>query len=297
MLRASLPSTIEIKFDVSTRSSVWADPTQIHQVLMNLCTNAAHAMEEGNGLLTVILRDVQLEAGSIPPHWQLEPGPHVELIVGDTGHGIPEDLLERIFDPFFTTKKRGVGTGLGLSVVHGIVKRHAGAITVESQPGRGTTFRVLLPTADMPQAAPELDPGSLPTGRERVLVVDDEPQLASALKKMLERLGYRVETCTSGGEALEAIRHRSDEPPFDLVITDMTMPGISGKDLARELHRLYPGLPVILCTGFSEKIDAEGARAAGCRAFLMKPVALRELAVAVREALDLGFSPSNGPRR
>jgi two-component system, cell cycle sensor histidine kinase and response regulator CckA len=286
MLRASLPATIDVKYEVTAISTVLADPTQIHQVLMNLCTNAAHAMQDEGGVLDVRLRDVRLEQESIPLHLELQPGPHVELTIKDTGHGIERKLLDRIFDPFFTTKARGVGTGLGLSVVHGIVKRHGGAIAVESLPGEGTTFQVFFPAieggADTP--APKLD--SLPGGRERILVVDDEPLLATAMKAMLERLGYRVEYRTEGIDALEAIRHQLDDNPFDLVITDMTMPRLSGTDLARELQQAQPGLPVILCTGFSEKVDAERARTAGCQGFLMKPVALNDLAPLVRKILD-----------
>lgn len=286
MLRASLPATIQIQYDVSSSSAVSADPTQIHQVLMNLCTNAAHAMQDEGGVLEVRLRDIRLENESIPGHGELEPGPHVELTVKDTGPGIAEDILERIFDPFFTTKERGVGTGLGLSVVHGIVKRHGGAISVESHPGEGAAFRILFPAIESGTDSPTHSAAPLPLGHERILVVDDEPLLVTVLKAMLEGLGYRVEYRTTGFDALEAMRHQSEDNPFDLVITDMTMPHLSGADLAREVQRIKPGLPVILCTGFSERIDAERASTIGCQGFLMKPVSLRELALLVRKVLD-----------
>jgi PAS domain S-box-containing protein len=293
MLRASLPATIQIKYDVTSRSAVLADPTQIHQVLMNLCTNAAHAMKDEGGVLEVKLRDLRLEEKSIPPHGELQPGPHVELTVKDTGHGIGEDILERIFDPFFTTKERGVGTGLGLSVVHGIVKRHGGTISVESLPGEGATFQVFFPAIDGATDSPAAPAQPLPRGHERILVVDDEPLLVTVLKSMLEGLGYRVEYRTTGVDALEAIRHQSGDNPFDLVVTDMTMPHLSGADLAREVQRIRPGLPVILCTGFSERIDAERARTIGCQGFLMKPVSLKDLALLVRNVLDGGAGRSS----
>jgi PAS domain S-box-containing protein len=286
MIRASLPSTIEIEQNVASKAAVMADPTQIHQVLMNLCTNGAHAMREDVGVLEVTLTDVCLRSGSTQSHPELQYGPHVKLAVKDTGHGIDPSILDRIFDPFFTTKKHGVGTGLGLSVVHGIVKSHGGAIEVESHPGKGTTFYVFLPEIE---SAAELPAGAalpLPCGRERILVVDDEPALAKATKQMLEGLGYQAEFRTNGIDALEAIRHHSTGKPFDLVITDMTMPHMTGLGLARELFRLQPNLPILLCTGFSENMDAEKARKIGIKGFLMKPVVSRELAAMIRTVLD-----------
>jgi PAS domain S-box-containing protein len=286
MLRASLPSTIEILSDVDTKTVALVDPTQIHQVLMNLCTNAAHAMQENGGVLSARLTDGYLGPESIPPHSGLQPGPHVRLTVQDTGHGIPAAVLDRIFDPFFTTKEPGVGTGLGLAVVHGIVKSHGGAIEVKSSIGEGTTFHVLLPAVESTTTPVSVSFAPLPRGAERLLVVDDEPALAMATKEMLERLGYEVEYQTSSVGALETFRLRLEGKPFDLVITDMTMPHLTGLDLTRELLRKQPDLPIILCTGFSEKINDEKARSLGIKGLLMKPFILRELAELTRKVLS-----------
>ncbi len=292
MLRASLPTTISIKSDVGSKASVMADPTQIHQVVMNLCTNAAHAMRDNGGVLEVRLDDLQLTPDSVLPGSGFLPGPCVKLTFRDTGHGIDPSILDRIFDPFFTTKEQGAGTGLGLAVVHGIVKGHGGTIEVESRPGKGTTFQVILPAIERKRVPQRQAAAPLPRGRERILVVDDEPALTLAVKKMLERLGYQVECRTNGIEALEVFLHGTTGAPFDLVITDMTMPNLTGTDLALKLLKLQPDLPVLLCTGFSEKMDAETARDFGVRGFLMKPVVMRKLAETVRKLLD---ENSRGP--
>ncbi|MDR3569482.1 MAG: PAS domain S-box protein [Syntrophobacteraceae bacterium] len=284
MLRASLPATIEIKHAINSRAVVSADPTQIHQVLMNLCTNGAHAMFEAGGVLDVSLADLVLEPESIRSHSRLEPGPYVKLSIGDTGHGIDPSIMDRIFDPFFTTKGQGGGTGLGLAVVHGIAQSLGGCVDVESQIGRGTRFHVFLPALEMDPAAPRDESFPLPGGRERILVVDDEPALAGAMRRMLESLGYTVAVRESGKEALPALR--TEDKPFDLVITDMTMPRMTGAELAGKILNLWPDQPIILCTGFSEKIDAEKAKVLGIRGFLMKPVQLKELADLVRKVLD-----------
>jgi len=254
---------------------------------MNLCTNAAHAMrQERSAALEVSLTDVLLGAKSIPPHSGLQAGSYVKLTVKDTGHGIDPSILDRIFDPFFTTKERGTGTGLGLSVVYGIVKSHGGAVKVASSPGQGTTFDVFFPVIKAAVRKPAVKEALLPLGLERVLVVDDEPLLASAIKQMLERLGYMVQFRTSGVDALEAFRHQSPQHPYDLIITDMTMPHLTGADLALEVHRLQPQIPIIICTGFNENIDAEKAESLGIQGFLMKPVVLKDLANMVRKVLD-----------
>jgi len=286
MLRASLPSTIEITVDAASKAVIMGDPTQIHQILINLCTNAAHAMRDGGGVLDVSLTDVTLRPEDIPPHSGLKPGPYLDLTVTDSGHGIHPSIIERIFDPFFTTKEQGVGSGLGLSVVHGIVKSHGGSIEAESSPGKGSSFRVRLPVMNTAPMPARVGIASLPTGRERILVVDDEPMLARATKQMLERLGYEVDWSVNGQEALDLFRRRSEDKPFDLVITDLTMPQLTGVDLARELLQLRPALPILLCTGFSEKIDAEQARLLGIRGVLMKPVEMRDLAGLIRKTLD-----------
>ena len=286
MLRASLPSTVDIKVKVASKAVVLADPTQIHQVLMNLCTNAAYAMREDGGLLEVSLTEVQLTPEDICPHSGLQPGPHVKLMVKDTGKGIPPEVLDRIFDPFFTTKEQGAGTGLGLAVVHGIITSLGGNIEVDSILGQGTIFQVFLPIIDTAPVVVKRQTAALPQGRERILMVDDEAVLAKATKQMLEFLGYEVDYRTSGLEALEAFRLHLRDQPIDLVVTDMTMPNLTGLDLSRELLRLQPDLPIILCTGFSEKVNAENAKSLGIKEFLPKPFGLRELAKVVRRVLD-----------
>jgi CheY-like chemotaxis protein len=210
----------------------------------------------------------------------------VKLTVKDTGCGIDPSVLGRIFDPFFTTKEQGVGTGLGLSVVHGIVRSHGGDITVESAPGEGAAFHVYFPAIKVAEKSPPVLPASLPRGDESILVIDDEPLLAKVVKQMLERLGYRVEILTSGPDALELFRQKLPDKPFDLVITDMTMPHLTGADLAMALQDLQPGLPVILCTGFSDRLEGQGSKISGIQGVLMKPVILKDLACLVREVLD-----------
>jgi PAS domain S-box-containing protein len=287
MLRPSLPSTIEIKTEILSKSAVIADPTQMHQVLMNLCTNAAHAMREKGGILEVTLRDTLLGAADILPSESLKPGRYVELAVKDSGHGIDPGITDFIFDPFFTTKELGEGTGLGLSVVHGIVKSHGGAITVRSTVGEGATFTVLIPAVE-DAARPEVEAAAAPIsrGKERILVVDDEPSLAEMVRSMLSMLGYDAVSCTSGLEALRTFGNQPEGKSFDLVVTDMTMPHLTGEDLTRELSRLRPDMPVILMTGFSERIDAERAKSLGIKGFLMKPVILKDLAAMIRKVVD-----------
>jgi CheY-like chemotaxis protein len=283
-LRASLPTTIEIQQDIRSDARIMADPTQIHQVVMNLCTNAEHAMREKGGLLEVKLVDVILRSDFINNHPELKPGTYLELTVSDTGHGISAHILNRIFDPFFTTKKTGEGTGMGLSVVHGIVRSCGGAITATSEPGKGSIIKAYFPVIDRqiePETAVE-EP--VPTGNERILFVDDEPALANIGKQSLETLGYDVETRTSSIEALELFKAQQDR--FHLVITDMTMPNMTGEDLAKELMRIKPSIPIILCTGFSAKIDDRKASAMGIRAFVLKPMVLREIATTIRKVID-----------
>ncbi len=288
ILRPGLPSTIEIKTEVLSKAAVLADPTQMHQVLMNLCANAAHAMQDQGGVLEVRLTDVLLEGASTPSPEGLKPGLYVALTVQDTGCGIDPAMLNSIFDPFFTTKKQGEGTGLGLSVVHGIVKSYEGQINVESEPAKGARFTVLIPALKS-ECAPikAEDQTLLPLGRERILVVDDEPQLAEAVEQMLKCLGYDVVIRTSGGEAIDLLYHQPLETPFDLVITDMTMPRLTGADLADEIRGFQPAIPVILMTGFSKNMDAEKVKYLGIQGFLMKPITLEQLAKTVREVLDL----------
>lgn len=285
LLRASLPTTINIRLNLAEASdAVIADPVQIHQVLMNLCTNAAHAMRENGGELEIGLVHVEIDTDFTLKHSELQPGPHLKLTVSDTGYGIAPDLLDRIFEPFFTTKERSEGTGMGLSVVHGIIKNYGGAITVESEIGKGTTFNVILPRSETSIEKETAPSRQLLTGSERVLIVDDEKGMVDTLRKMLVRLGYQVTDRTSSIEALEAFRSKSDQ--FDFVITDQTMPNMSGDELAREIMKIRSDIPIILCTGFSEMINEESAKEMGISAFVMKPIIMNEIADTIREVLD-----------
>jgi PAS domain S-box-containing protein len=287
LLRASLPSTIRIRHDIqSDPDMVLAHPTHIHQILMNLCSNAAHAMQEGKGELKVSLAPVEITPGDVLLiHHDLTPGVYIKLSVSDTGVGIAPGIINRIFDPFFTTKKPGEGTGMGLSVVHGIVVSYGGAITVQSKVGEGTEFNVYIPllieVRDKQEAKVE---APIPIGKERILFVDDEAALVELGKGMLSAMGYDVMGRTNSLDALEFFRTRSDD--FDLVITDMTMPNMTGSELAQELMQIRPDIPVILCTGFSETITPEIAKVIGIKEFLMKPIVQRQMAIAIRRALD-----------
>ena len=286
MLKATLPSTIEIK-DVSGKDMgvINADPAQMHQVIMNLCTNAGHAMQEDGGILEVGIGNVQPgteDSGSV--HLDLSPGDYLRLTVKDTGYGIPRHLMDKIFDPYFTTKDTGEGTGLGLSVAQGIVKAHGGTITVYSEPGNGTTFHVYLPLILMEDKKEKKPEGPLPTGSERILFIDDEQALIEIGSQMLDQLGYDVVTKQSSLEALELFREEPDK--FDLVITDMTMPHMTGDKLARELMKIRPEIPIILCTGHSKLVSEKKAKEMGIRAFVMKPLVMRNMAETVRKALD-----------
>ncbi|MBW1705541.1 MAG: PAS domain S-box protein [Deltaproteobacteria bacterium] len=289
MLRASLPTTIEIRQKIrEDLGTVEADPTQIHQVLMNLCTNAAHAMQENGGVLEVGIQNA--EFGDQDPGMEqfgILPGPYLKLTVSDTGIGMTPDVMKRIFDPYFTTKEKGHGTGLGLSVVHGIIKSNGGAITVESEPGQGAIFHVYLPRMEYPKEPAKTMAMSpyigIPTGNERILFIDDEQALVDIGKQILEHLGYNVITRTSSIEALGLFK--ADPDGFDLVITDMTMPNMTGDKLAKAMMKIRPGIPIILCTGFSERITEKNAGEMGIKILAMKPLAMRDLAQAIRRVL------------
>ena len=286
MLRSSLPSTIEIKQAISAESGViLADPTQIHQIIMNLGTNAYKAMEKTGGVLTVSLAEIELDLSEKNQKTELRPGKYLRLMVGDTGHGIENHIRARIFDPYFTTKKSGEGTGLGLAVVHGIVKSYGGDIMVESMVGKGTTFQVLLPEVEDTEEIAQIE-NSMPIspGNERILFVDDEKILAETIWMMLERLGYQVTVRTCSTEALKLFRTKPGS--FDLVITDQTMPTMTGTDLAKELLKIQPDIPILLCTGFSELALEEKAMQIGIKAFIMKPVVIKDLAQIIRKTLD-----------
>ncbi|MFH0821341.1 MAG: PAS domain S-box protein [Pseudomonadota bacterium] len=285
-LRASIPTTIEIRRNIEPNlEKIFGDPTQIHQVLMNFCTNAAHAMRKTKGILTVDLSGLELDPDFAAQHPPIVPGKFLRLNVSDTGHGIPRALIDRVFEPYFTTKKAGEGTGLGLSVVHGIVKSHGGTITVYSEPGKGTSFSVYLPVIEAEMVDGEdAFRDYVPTGNERILCVDDEEPIMELVKRMLEPIGYDVVGKTSAVEAVELFR--SDPYQFDLVITDFTMPKMTGTELARELTAIRPDMPVILCTGFSETVTEEEAKAFGIQSVIMKPILKGDISRTVRRILD-----------
>ena len=285
LLRSTLPTTIEFSQSVSEEAGqILGDPTQLHQVVVNLCTNAAHAMREKGGTLEATLGKVELSGESARAFENLPAGPYVELTVRDTGHGMDAPTLERIFDPYFTTKEIGEGSGLGLAVVHGIVKRHEGAVTVRSESGKGTFFRILFPRIDARGVPADGEQSYLAGGTEHILFVDDEEQLVTLGERMLDSLSYRVTTRQNSLEAVELFRQQPDA--FDLVITDYTMPHMTGLDLAREILRVRPDIPVVLCTGYSEMITEATAKRAGVRAFAMKPLSRNSIAEVVRSVLD-----------
>jgi PAS domain S-box-containing protein len=285
LLRSSLPSTIKIRQNIEAKVGVvLGDPTQIHQILMNLCTNAAHSMRGKGGLLEVDLADVDLYAEDAARIGDLKPGQYIKLTVSDTGAGMESNTKERIFEPYFTTSRKGEGTGLGLSVVHGIVKSYEGTITVDSKPGVGTVFEVFLPKVEKHISSKPASTVHIPGGTERVMLIDDEPSILEALQQMLKRLGYKVSAIRSSIEALKAFRAAPDE--FDLVITDYTMPEMTGADVAKAVMDIRPDISVILSTGFSEQIDERESKAIGIRAFVMKPIVVEEIAQTVRKVLD-----------
>jgi len=289
LLRATIPSTIEIRHSLMSTASVLADSTQLHQVVVNLCTNAEYAMRETGNRLDIILEDWDVTEENVHLVPGLKIGPHVRLTVKDNGSGMSSDVLERMFDPFFTTKPIGEGSGMGLAVVHGIVANHGGGVLVDSQGGKGTKIEVYLPTIPTPIWEGAGDSEHIPLGKETILFVDDEETIVRLAKELLSQLGYTVEVYTSSQEALNAFRRSPQR--FDLVITDQTMPGLTGEALARELLRIRPELPIILCTGFSHIMTAEKAKALGIQAYLMKPLAIRDLAPIVRHVLDKTLSP------
>ena len=283
MLRASLPKTIEIRGDITTEPSLaLADPTQIQQIIMNLGTNAAHAMWERGGLMTVDLSCVTVTSEDAPEAG-LPPGPYLKFSVSDTGMGMDRDILERVFDPFFTTKKRGEGTGLGLWVVQAIVKNHKGAITVRSTPGEGSTFEVFLPRIPEQVLPTKEQPLSALKGHGRLLIVDDETELVELEKEMVERLGYSATAVSESGAALAIFRENPDK--YDLVLTDQTMPDMTGIDLARKLISVRPDIPVVLITGYRDVVDMESAREAGVKAVVGKPMSRAEMGKTIKEVL------------
>ncbi|MFC1523781.1 ATP-binding protein [Thermodesulfobacteriota bacterium] len=285
LLRSSIPETIEIHHHIEPRCGVIdADPTEIHQILMNLCTNAYHAMEESGGVLEVRLGCTDLFPDDLTDDLDVEPGSYIKLTVSDTGKGIEKKIVDKIFDPYFTTKDVGKGTGLGLSVIYGIVKSYDGLIRVESEVGKGATFHVFIPVAKEEQYPEPEKIEAVPEGDEHILFVDDEKMVVEVGKEKLGKRGYSVTTRCSSIEALELFRANPER--FDLVITDYVMPGMNGADLSRELMKIRSDIPIILCTGFSNKFSAETAQSIGIKGFVMKPIVIHQLEMTIRNILD-----------
>ena len=283
--RASIPTSIEIRQNISNDvDDILGDPTQIHQIMINLCTNATHAMENDGGILEVTLENTEVDEDTASQYPDLNPGPHVHLGVSDTGDGIKPEVVDRVFDPYFTTKDVGKGTGMGLAVVHGIVKSHHGSISVESELGKGTTFKILFPAVKEKVGDEPKDAQELPTGKERILFVDDEGAMVNLNQQRLERLGYKVIPKTDPLEALEFFRANPDQ--IDLVITDMTMPHMTGDKLAQEILNIRSDMPIILCTGYSERMSEDRAQEIGIRKYIEKPIEKETLARSIREVLD-----------
>ncbi len=286
LIRASIPSTIEIKTKIDSKAMIMADSSRLHQVIMNLCTNAYHAMEQTGGVLTVGIREIQVPHGESLPGINILPGSYLVLEVSDTGCGIAPKDMDKIFDPYFTRKAQDAGTGLGLSVVHGIVKEHHGYIKVSSKLGQGSVFQIFIPVTK-PQAEPEIQTErTMPPlfGTERIMIVDDEEFILNATTGILEDFGYTPVTFSNGADALEGFK--KNPLGFDLIITDMTMPGMTGHEMAEKILEIRPKLPIILCSGYSPKNTMNQAENLGIKHFLQKPVNLEEMIMIVRKTLD-----------
>lgn len=285
MLRPTLPATITVKESIDpSAGAVLADPTKINQIFMNLCTNAYHAMEKEGGILEVVLQQLVHEEGDETNPHELQPGRYVQLKIVDTGVGIPEQIKDKIFDPYFTTKEIGRGSGMGLAIVHGYVQRYGGLVHFQSEPGVGTTFEVYLPIVEVEQQGLPLRPEQrIESGNETILFVDDEEMLVEMARDMLQRFGYHVIAVTSPLKALELFTQQPDK--FDLIITDQTMPDITGAELATSCLKIRPDVPIILCTGFSSILTDEEAKAIGIKAFIHKPVVKKEIAGLIRNVI------------
>jgi PAS domain S-box-containing protein len=284
-LRSAIPSTIEINTNFKTQEvTILTDPVHINQVLMNLGSNASQAMDETGGILEINVEKETLKEDSAKIYPDIDKGDYVKITVSDTGPGIEPDIIERIFDPYFTTKELGEGSGMGLAVVHSIVKNHNGAITVDSQPGKGATFTILFPVINVRPALETKSPDELPLGSESILFVDDEISIANITQKILKRFGYRVITSLNPLEALKLFASKPHD--FDLVITDMRMPQMNGVELSEKLKEIRPNIPVILFTGHSSLIDEEKAKKLGISACVMKPIMVKNIARTIRNLLD-----------
>ncbi len=285
LCRSSIPTNIEIEQDIQQDCrSILANATQLHQIGMNLITNAYHAVQKTNGKITVQLKEFILEKNE-SYSLEVSPGEYALLSVVDDGEGMSEDIKERIFEPYFTTKEQGKGTGLGLAVVYGIVKEFGGAIQVFSTIGTGTTFNIYLPLMKKNDNSKFLKVGvNIETGHEHILLVDDEPSIARLVQQTLERLGYTVTARLSSIDALEVYKKNPNK--FDMVLSDMSMPGMTGDQLAYEIKKIKPNMPVVICTGFSERINKEKAQEIGVNGFLMKPIMKSDMAQMIRNILD-----------
>ena len=296
MFRTTFPTTIEIRSEINSESyMVMADPTQLQQILMNLCANASYAMQDQGGVLTVALNKVEINEADSPALGGAAPGDYLKLSVSDTGPGIPPELVSRIFEPFFTTKKAGEGTGMGLALVYGIVKSYGGGISLDNNPGRGACFNVFLPVylEDEAQEPTFTEPRGLPLGAEKILLVDDEQALIKVGSSLLTKLGYEVTAEQSSLDALEIFSKNPDY--FDLVITDQTMPKMTGLELSARITALRPDIPVILCTGFSNRVTHSSLMENNITKLLLKPLSIELLARSIREALAEKQEMNGGP--
>jgi PAS domain S-box-containing protein len=284
LLSRTLPATIEIKRNIRGDLTVLADPSQLHQIVMNLCTNAFHAMEETGGVLSISLKDADIDMKTACKYPDMAPGKYLQLKISDTGTGMTKAIMDKIFDPFFTSKSTGKGTGMGLSVVHGIVKSHKGIILVKSEPKKGSTFEVLLPEINAPGKISKKTMKEKKVWQGKVLIVDDDKLVAESIGMLLKVMGF---TTTISLDSLKALDLFKDKPEhFDLIITDMTMPNMTGDTLSKELLKVDPNIPIIICTGFSEHIDEEKALKLGAKAYVMKPVLKNSLEDAIERSLD-----------
>lgn len=284
-LRSSLPSTIQIKQHTKVKhDTILADPTQIHQIVMNLCTNAGQAMMEKGGELEVLLENVKIESDDAAQYPDIEPGAYLKLTVKDTGYGMSSAVLDRIFEPYFTTKEKGMGTGLGMAVVLGILESHNGHIKVESEKGVGSSFYIYLPLVDDQENLSEAPVPALPIGNESILIVDDEHAITETGKLWLENLGYKVFAVNSSAEALALFRHQSDQ--IDLVITDMTMPHMTGCQLVKELRKTRRDIPIILCSGHISDLTHQKSKEMGVEKLVQKPIHWRVMSIIIRDVID-----------
>jgi signal transduction histidine kinase len=286
LIRASIPAGIDIIRDIKSTALIIGDEGELHRIVMNLCTNAYHAMENEKGTIEVRVEDTVLDQEILQAGEPVAPGKYVILTVGDTGQGMTPDVLEKVFDPFFTTKSVDHGTGMGLSVVHGIVKQYNGTIRVYSEPGQGTTFVICLPVAPTDSGPDQESVSVFLPGTERIMVVDDEETLVHMVQKYLSSLGYTVKGFNN---SLEAAAYFSDHPDqFDLILTDFNMPGLTGLELSEKIQKIRRDIPIVLCTGYSKNITRQRLKSTGIRAFLMKPVTQYALSTTLREILNHG---------